>query len=142
MKKIFLFLLLIGLRNLTAKEPEIKKICSIFSECVAKGEKTDIHRKKMTFFEEALNLYKVSDGEKVKWKVLLKRANSIILEAGGDTGYKGEIPLKVSHKPEYKKSQNEKAKVDLMLLEENRELLSPEDQKLLDELKTILNSDH
>jgi hypothetical protein len=127
--------------QLFAKDPVEIKVCKTFSECVMKSEKTDIHRKKITFYEEALKIYQPINGNLAKTKVFLLKANSIVREASGDTGYKGEIALKVTHKPEYKKLQFEKARADLKEVEVNLAKLSPTEQSLYDELIKILESE-
>ncbi|TGN14723.1 hypothetical protein EHS11_00755 [Leptospira ilyithenensis] len=125
--------------SLFAQDGNAKKLCSSFTDCSSKAEKTDIHRKKIQLYSEAITNFKSSDGEKNKISILLKRANSIIKEASGDTGYKGEIALKVTHKPEYKKQQFDKAREDLNLIEANLNLLNTNEQTLYESLKSEIN---
>ncbi|GBF51913.1 hypothetical protein LPTSP4_34510 [Leptospira ryugenii] len=105
------------------------------------AEKTDIHRKKISFYNKAIALFEAKDGVKNKARVHLKRANSLIREAKGDTGYKGEIALKVTHKPEYKKGQFDKAKADLNVVEPTLAELDSQDVALFSELKKILEEE-
>jgi len=124
-----------------AQEGNVKKICSSFSDCSSKAEKTDIHRKKIQLYDEAIANFKPADGEQKRISVLLKRANSIIKEANGDTGYKGEIALKVTHKPEYKKQQFAKAKEDLSSIESSASRLNSDEQLLYESLKSEINTE-
>ena len=126
--------------SLFAQNGNAKQLCSSFKDCISKAEKTDIHRKKIQLYDEAIVNFKSSDGEKNRISILLKRANSIIKEANGDTGYKGEIALKVTHKPEYKKQQFDKASEDLNSIEPNLSLLNTSEQTLYESLKSEINS--
>ncbi len=88
------------------------------------------------FFDEAILQHRSADKESSKIETLLKRANSIIKEANGDSGYRGDVILKVTHKPEYKKAQFAKAKDDLEQIDLKKNLLSEESLKLFLELKS------
>ncbi len=124
--------------TLGVRAGDAKKLCVTFSDCVAKAEKTDIYRKKISLFEQALTLHKVEDGDLAKIKILLKKADALVREANGDTGYKGEIALKVTHKPEYKEAQYVKARRDLKEIENKVSALSAAEQALYTELSTSL----
>jgi hypothetical protein len=126
---------------LFAKTMEAKEICSNIKDCLEKSEKTNIHRKKIRYYDEAINGQKSAKKNDLIVIVYLLRANSVIREAQGDTGYKGEIALKVTHKPEYIKSQYQKAKLDLIKVTSDVELLTPEYRALYLELNQILEKE-
>ncbi|MCU0823681.1 MAG: hypothetical protein MUF77_03465 [Leptospira sp.] len=90
---------------------------------------TSIHRKKINFLTDAIENYSKKLTENERADLYLERARSIVIEASGDTGYRGEIQLKVTHKPEYKNSQMQKAKADLDLVNGLNQNLS-EDTKI------------
>ncbi|MCZ8343713.1 MAG: hypothetical protein O9301_11815 [Leptospira sp.] len=92
------------------------KFCTSLKDCRDKYLGTSIHRKKINFLTDAIENYSSKLNENEKAELYLERARSIVLEASGDTGYRGEIQLKVTHKPEYKNSQMQKAKSDLDLV--------------------------
>lgn len=121
-------------------ESNVSKLCNSFSDCTAKALKTDIYRKKISFYEEALRIFKKSDGELSRSKVLLLKANATVREALGDTGYKGEIALKVTHKPEYKSAQLKKATADLNEAEKQYEGFNTSEQALFGELRELIQS--
>ncbi|MDZ4726363.1 MAG: hypothetical protein SH817_09400 [Leptospira sp.] len=142
MKIILLFSLLINISlGLVAKDPAPKKLCKSFNECITLAEKTDIHRKKISLYDEALVLVSDKDGISKKTKVNLLRANSLIREANGDTGYKGDLALKVTHKPEYKKAQYTKANTDLLIVQDHKAELSASELKLFEELQGMIESE-
>jgi len=142
MEKFFLVITFIfSFSSLFSKETPPSKLCNSFSDCSLKANKTDIYRKKISLYEEALKLFKKSDGEVAKIKVHLFKANAIIREAQGDTGYKGEIPVKVSHKPEYKDAQFQKAEFELKEVEKKLTQLQGSEQELYEELSRILQSE-
>lgn len=101
-----------------------KPLCLDFSECVQKAEKTDIHRRKIQFYTEAEGIWKETNSEQLLYKVLWQMANSIVKEALGDTGYKGETILKVTHTEVYKKEQFSKANSLLNRVTKRREFFS------------------
>ncbi|MDF3820312.1 hypothetical protein P3G55_10395 [Leptospira sp. 96542] len=111
-----------------------EKICLGFQDCIDKASKTSIHRKKINFYTEAIDRYANFKSEGRLAKVYLLRAKSIITEASGDTGYRGEIDLKVTHKPEYVKNQLVKAKLDLKFCEKYLSDFSKEENALYVEL--------
>lgn len=116
------------------------KYCSSLKDCVKKSEATTIHRKKINFYTDALENFtsKVSDNDRAI--LLLSRAKSIILEANGDSGYRGEIDLKVTHKPEYKKAQLDKAKLDLDQVEKVLDKINENLRKEYSDLRSKLES--
>lgn len=116
-----------------------KPVCLSLSDCETKADATTIHRKKISLLTFGLTEYAKDTPVEKLIPIYLKRVRSIILEANGDTGYKGEIVLKVSHKPEYKQSQMLKAEEDLKFLESNQSLLSKEQSSELTELKSLFS---
>ncbi|PJZ44185.1 hypothetical protein [Leptospira brenneri] len=123
--------------NTLLSESKPKTLCNSLEDCGKKAELTEIHRKKISLLTFGINEY--SQGVLIQnlLPMYLKRAKSIILEANGETGYKGEITLKVSHKPEYKQTQLKKAEEDIQFLNSNQNLLSKEDHLELLNLKTL-----
>ncbi|MCW7492722.1 hypothetical protein ND861_08690 [Leptospira sp. 2 VSF19] len=116
-----------------------KPVCLSLSDCETKADATTIHRKKITLLNFALSEYAKNAPIEKLLPLYLKRVRSIILEANGDTGYKGEIVLKVSHKPEYKQSQRLKAEDDLKFLESNQNYLTSAQTSELAELQTLFS---
>ncbi|EOQ95090.1 hypothetical protein LEP1GSC195_0694 [Leptospira wolbachii serovar Codice str. CDC] len=136
----FLFLsLLILLEFPLLADSKPKAICQSLSDCETKADATSIHRKKITLLSFGLTEYSKDAPVQKLIPSYLKRARSIILEANGDTGYKGEVVLKVSHKPEYKQSQLIKAEEDLRFLESNQSHLSKEQSSELGELQNLVS---
>jgi hypothetical protein len=126
-----LSLILVFLFNLSstfANEPK-SKFCNSLKDCREKFLGTSIHRKKINFLTDAIENYSKKLTENERADLYLERARSIVIEASGDTGYRGEIQLKVTHKPEYKNSQMQKAKADLDLVNGLNQNLS-EDTKI------------
>jgi hypothetical protein len=79
--------------------------CDSFKTCYTKSISTDIYRNKIRYLDGALKFWKTTDGDGNLVKALLERANFLIKEAGGETGYKGgDMNLKVSHNKEYKET--------------------------------------
>lgn len=113
--------------------------CSSLFECEKKAELTSIHRKKITFLSIGINEYSKNAPIHSILPLYFKRAKSIILEAKGETGYTGEIVLKVSHKPEYTLSQLQKAEEDINFIDQNKSNCSVEQIKELDLLKRMLD---
>ncbi|TGL61827.1 hypothetical protein EHQ58_04225 [Leptospira ognonensis] len=136
---IHLTLIILAFHSLSS-EGTLSKLCNSFSDCTAKALKTDIYRKKISFYEEALRIFKKSDGDLARSKVLLLKANATVREALGDTGYKGEIALKVTHKPEYKSAQLKKATADLDEAEKQLEELGEGERTLFAELREMIKS--
>ncbi|MCT8335404.1 hypothetical protein NUH30_17110 [Leptospira sp. 85282-16] len=120
-------------------ESKQKSICISLSDCETKANATTIHRKKITYLTFGLTEYSKEVPAEKLIPLYLKRVRSTILEANGDTGYQGEIVLKVSHKPEYKKSQFIKAEEDLRFLESNQNYLSKDQSLELSELQTLFS---
>ncbi|TGL41572.1 hypothetical protein [Leptospira perdikensis] len=136
----FLLIVLLTVLNLSLQaEPKTKNICLSLSDCESKADATEIHRKKITLLSLGITEYSKDSPIPKLIPLYLKRAKSIILEANGDTGYKGEVILKVSHKPEYKQSQLIKAEEDLGFLNLNKIHLSKEQSSELVELQTLLD---
>ncbi|WP_039927583.1 hypothetical protein [Leptospira vanthielii] len=138
MDRFLLFALLILLGPPLLAESKPKTICQSLSDCETKADATTIHRKKITLLSFGLTEYSKDFPVQKLIPFYLKRVRSIILEANGDTGYKGEVILKVSHKPEYKHSQLIKAEDDLRFLESNHSYLSKEQSLELGELQSLL----
>lgn len=89
--------------------------CKTFAECVTRADGTDLHRRKVQFYDAAIALWKSSDTQEARARVLYLRAVSLIREAKGDTGFKGDSStiLKVTHTDEYKDKAFADAKEDL-----------------------------
>ncbi|MBM9590712.1 hypothetical protein JWG41_09675 [Leptospira sp. 201903075] len=135
----FLLIVLLTLLNLSLlAEPKTKSVCLSLSDCESKADATSIHRKKITLLSFGIDEYSKDTAVPKLIPLYLKRAKATILEANGDTGYKGEVILKVTHKPEYKQSQLLKAEEDLHFLESNKADLSKEQSSELLELQTLL----
>lgn len=135
----FLLIALLILHGLPLlADPKLNVICFSLADCEFKAEATTIHRKKITLLSFGLSEYAKDASAQELIPIYLKRAKSIILEANGDTGYKGEVILKVNHKPEYKQSQLLKAEDDLHFLEANKMNLSKEQSSQLVELQSLL----
>ncbi len=126
--------------ELLAQEKK-KPLCSTFSDCLEKAEKTDIHRRKVQFFTEAEAVWKKSDSEPILYKVLWQMANSIVKEALGDTGYKGETILKVTHTEAYKKEQFSKANSILNRVTKKREFFTEEEWNEIVKLQGLIPSE-
>lgn len=121
-------------------ESKTKNPCDSIIDCEKKSDLTSIHRKKITFLTTAINEYSKDANIQSLIPLYLKRIRSIILEANGETGYTGEIVLKVSHKPEYKVSQMKKAEEDLTFLEKNFSSCSDDQKKEFQDLTKLLKS--
>ncbi|MBM9547502.1 hypothetical protein JWG40_10785 [Leptospira sp. 201903074] len=119
-------------------ESTSKLICESISDCQKKSDETQIHRKKISFLSFAITEYSQGASFKNLVPLYMNRARATILEANGDTGYKGDVVLKVSHKPEYKQTQLTKAEEDLRFLELNQSSLSKNELAELLELKALL----
>ncbi len=139
-KLLFISLFFFASEFVVAEKTVPSKLCNTFAECMAKSEKTDIYRKKISLYDEALVHYKKTDSEILRARALLNRANATIREALGDTGYKGEIPLKVTHKPEYKTNQFKKATADLDAVKANLNEFSSNERELYEELRNLLQT--
>ncbi|MCW7463866.1 hypothetical protein [Leptospira limi] len=116
------------------------KQCVSLVDCEKKADLTSIHRKKITFLSFGINEFSKDATIQSLIPIYLKRAKSILLEANGDTGYTGEVILKVTHKPEYKQAQLQKAEEDLSFIENQLAKCSPEQVKEFNELKGILQN--
>ncbi|MCG6142355.1 hypothetical protein [Leptospira mtsangambouensis] len=119
-------------------ETKQKSICISLEDCEKKADSTEIHRKKITFLTFGISEFASVASTRDQIPLYLKRLKSTILEANGETGYKGEIILKVTHKPEYKITQLNKAEEDLRYLESNQKSLTKEESDELEKLKTLL----
>lgn len=137
--KVFFLLAILPFFPFEAKDSK-KKLCRDFSDCLAKAETTDVHRRKIQFFTEAESLWESKDTEEKLYSMLFLKANSIVKEALGDSGYKGETVLKVTHTANYKKEQFEKANSILIQLESKRTLFSESEWKEIQELTRIVHS--
>ncbi|WCL47725.1 hypothetical protein [Leptospira sp. GIMC2001] len=116
LQKIFVIGLILSWIHCAAAERTITipTNCDSFKSCVQKSTNTDIYRNKIRYLDGALHFWKPSDGEQAKVFAIIDRSEYIILEAGGETGYKGdEINLKVSHKKDYKQTSYKSAISDL-----------------------------
>ncbi|MCW7470899.1 hypothetical protein [Leptospira kanakyensis] len=138
MKHFLLIVLLIlqGIPLFSDSKPKV--ICASLEDCEKKADSTEIHRKKITLLTFGITEYGKDVPIQNLLPVYLKRVKSTILEANGDTGYKGEVVLKVTHKPEYKQSQLLKAEEDIQFLDTNQSSLSKENYSELLKLKTLL----
>lgn len=135
----FLFLTFVfSFGILLAAEIKPKSTCNSLTDCEEKAGSTEIHRKKISLLSFGISEYASSATIRDLIPLYLKRVKSIILEANGETGYKGEIVLKVTHKPEYKMTQLKKAEEDISFLEANQNYLSKEESKELENLKVLL----
>ncbi|WP_291875293.1 hypothetical protein [Leptospira sp.] len=114
--------------------------CSSLIDCEKKADITSIHRKKITLLSAGINEFSKDATTQSLIPIYLKRAKSILLEANGDTGYTGEVVLKVTHKPEYKQAQLKKAEEDLSFIENHLSNCSQEQLKEFNELKGILQN--
>ncbi|XDD48454.1 hypothetical protein AB3N60_17795 [Leptospira sp. WS39.C2] len=121
-------------------QSKTNQICNSFVDCEKKSDSTSIHRKKIMFLSNAISAYSKDSSVEALLSVYLKRTRSILLEANGDTGYSGEIVLKVSHKPEYKQAQLLKAEEDLKFIEDNMSKCSTDQIKEFNELKDLLQN--
>ncbi|WP_244310326.1 hypothetical protein [Leptospira noumeaensis] len=113
-------------------------ICASLEDCEKKADATEIHRKKITLLTFGITEYGKDVPVQNLLPVYLKRVKSTILEANGETGYKGDVILKVTHKPEYKQSQLHKAEEDIQFIDTNQSFLSKENYSELLKLKTLL----
>ncbi|XDD44559.1 hypothetical protein AB3N58_16215 [Leptospira sp. WS60.C2] len=109
------------------------------ADCFEKSELTSIHRKKISYLSFGINQFGNNATVHSILPFYLKRARSILLEANGDTGYSGDIILKVSHKPEYKSAQIKKAEADLAFIEEHLANCSVNQVNEYNEIKDLLN---
>ncbi|GBF44240.1 signal peptide [Leptospira ellinghausenii] len=114
--------------------------CVSLVDCEKKADNTSIHRKKITLLSTGINEFSKDATTQSLIPIYLKRAKSILLEANGDTGYTGEVILKVTHKPEYKQAQLKKVEEDLSFIENHLANCSPEQVKEFNELKGILQN--
>ncbi|TGM88036.1 hypothetical protein EHR00_00325 [Leptospira levettii] len=114
--------------------------CTSLVDCEKKADLTSIHRKKITLLSTGINEFSKDATTQSLIPIYLKRARSILLEANGDTGYSGEVVLKVTHKPEYKQVQLKKAEEDLSYIENHLSNCSQEQLKDFNELKGILQN--
>ncbi|EMJ87589.1 hypothetical protein [Leptospira meyeri] len=119
-------------------ETKQKSICLSLVDCEKQADSTEIHRKKIIFLTFGISEYASTASSRDLVPLYLKRLKSTILEANGETGYKGEIVLKVTHKPEYKIAQLNKAEDDVRFLESNQKSLSKEEFDELEKLKVLL----
>lgn len=133
---LILFVLFFGI-SLFAESKQ-KSICISLEDCEKKADSTEIHRKKITFLTFGISEFASGAPIRDQIPLYLKRLKSTILEANGETGYKGEIILKVTHKPEYKITQLNKALEDVRFLESNQKSLSKEESYELEKLKVLL----
>ncbi|TGM06552.1 hypothetical protein [Leptospira jelokensis] len=118
-------------------ETKTKLPCNSLIECDKKADLTSIHRKKITFLSTGIDEFSKDADMQLLISLYLKRTRSIILEANGETGYTGEIVLKVSHKPEYKATQLKKAEEDILFVEQNISHCSDDQKKQIEELKVL-----
>lgn len=135
--KWFGIIILVLLFPLMGQAKSDQKCKSLF-DCEKNAELTSIHRKKISFLSIGINEYTKDAPIQTILPLYFKRAKSIILEANGETGYTGEIVLKVSHKPEYKLTQLKKAEDDINFIDQNKSNCSVEQIKELDVLKGML----
>ncbi|EMY59690.1 hypothetical protein [Leptospira terpstrae] len=138
MSRFLLIAIFIFVGSLLLPETKPKIICDSLSDCEKKSDDTQIHRKKITFLSNGITQYSHGAATQNLLPLYLKRARATILEANGDTGYQGEVVLKVSHKPEYKQSQLLKAEEDLRFIELNQTSLSKKELSEFLELKALL----
>ncbi|TGL20960.1 hypothetical protein EHQ46_10745 [Leptospira yanagawae] len=137
MKVYKLFIAIVLVSFAVHGETKTKLPCNSLIECEKKADLTSIHRKKITFLSTGIEEFSKDVNLQLLIPIYLKKIRSIILEANGETGYTGEIVLKVSHKPEYKVTQLKKAEEDLLFLEKNISLCSEDQKKQIEELKTL-----
>ncbi|TGL88303.1 hypothetical protein EHQ68_10805 [Leptospira congkakensis] len=138
--KHFLLIVLLTLYGVSLfSESNLKALCENLDDCEKKADLTEIHRKKITLLTFGITEYGKGASIQSLCPLLLKRIKSIILEANGDTGYKGEIILKVNHKAEYKQSQLLKAEEDIQFLDANQSSISKDNYSELLKLKTLLD---
>ncbi|ABZ95843.1 Hypothetical protein LBF_4018 [Leptospira biflexa serovar Patoc strain 'Patoc 1 (Ames)'] len=132
----FFFLLIFPLMG----QSKSQHPCESLIDCDKKADLTSIHRKKITLLTTGINEFGKDETVQSLLPLYLKRSKSTLLEANGETGYTGEIVLKVSHKPEYRIGQFKKAEADLSFIEKNLSFCSPEQMKEYHLLKEMLDN--
>lgn len=135
--RIFLATFLI-LNLVTQLFSQAKPVCISQSDCLTKLNATTIHRKRIGYVQELLTSFKKNLTEEEIAHLRLEMLKSIVLEARGETGYQGEIILKVKHKESYVQTQMQKAKEIILDLRRDSSLLSKADQNELNQLETLL----
>jgi hypothetical protein len=147
MKKILLLtLLFISWTYYSAQGRKINlpSNCSSFQSCYDLSTKTDILRNKIRYLDGAIHFWKTKDTKQVRARAFNERAQYLVREALGETGYKGsEINLKVNHNKAYKETSYESAISDLTEALTDPSLLGDQEKeatKLLNDTKELLNS--
>jgi len=124
-KKIAITLMIISWVQCSASDRKISipKNCNSFDSCLEKSKESDVLRNKIRYLDGCIHYWNKADGDEKKIAAIIERAEYIIREAGGDTGYKGDdVVLKVNHKKEYRETSYNSAIKDLEMLLDNSKL--------------------
>lgn len=129
--------------NAQGRKINLPTNCNSFKSCYTLSTETDILRNKIRYLDGAIHSWKAKDTKQVRARAFFERAQYLIREAKGETGYKGtEINLKVSHTKAYKETSFKSAISDLtQALTEPNSLGDQEKEAvgLLEKTKELLN---